>query len=81
VKWLVLLGVGFLIGLCGLVMLIIGIVRRQNARRPPAMPYGGQIGLPAGAAPPGWYPDPSIAGTVRWWDGYRWTEHTHQAGD
>lgn len=27
--------------------------------------------------PPGWYPD--AAGTTRWWDGVRWTEHTAPA--
>lgn len=27
-------------------------------------------GSGAGAAPPGWYPDPE--GRVRWWDGTRW---------
>ncbi len=33
----------------------------------------------AGRAPglaPGWYPQPGTA-LVRWWDGVRWTEHTH----
>ncbi|MCU1535399.1 MAG: hypothetical protein JWR53_1880 [Glaciihabitans sp.] len=29
--------------------------------------------------PAGWYPDPNHPGTVRWWDGTRWTEHTSQA--
>ncbi len=29
----------------------------------------------SGAAPPGWYPDPSGTTTWRWWDGYQWTAH------
>jgi len=28
--------------------------------------------------PPGWYPDPTGPG-LRWWDGYRWTEHAQAA--
>jgi hypothetical protein len=29
----------------------------------------------ATATPPGWYPDPHGAPTVRWWDGAQWTDH------
>lgn len=27
------------------------------------------------AAPAGWYPDPSLVDTVRYWDGSTWTDH------
>ncbi|WP_419789211.1 DUF2510 domain-containing protein [Prescottella equi] len=27
--------------------------------------------------PPGWHPDPSGHNYLRYWDGARWTEHTH----
>lgn len=30
------------------------------------------------AAPAGWHPDPIVAGQLRYWDGARWTEHTHR---
>ena len=26
-----------------------------------------------------WHPDPIVAGQLRYWDGTRWTEHTHPA--
>ena len=31
----------------------------------------------SGAPPPSWYPDPSDAARLRWWDGSQWTEHLH----
>lgn len=29
--------------------------------------------------PPGWYSDPQNVFRIRWWDGQKWTIHTHQA--
>ena len=29
--------------------------------------------------PPGWYPDPKMARTQRYWDGQRWSEHVAPA--
>ncbi len=29
--------------------------------------------------PAAWYPDPTQAGQLRWWDGNAWTSHTHHA--
>jgi uncharacterized RDD family membrane protein YckC len=38
---------------------------------------GASVGSPLGAAQPaGWYADPAAAGSVRWWDGHAWTDHT-----
>jgi len=31
---------------------------------------------PRTTTPAGWYPDPAISARSRWWDGYRWTDHT-----
>lgn len=30
--------------------------------------------------PPGWYPDPGVPATERWWDGTAWTGHTRPLG-
>ena len=34
-------------------------------------------GVSAGLPPPNWYPDPQDPSRSRYWDGTRWTEHTH----
>jgi len=37
-------------------------------------------GLPQPGPPPGWYPDPSWPGYVRWFDGMTWTASVRPAG-
>jgi hypothetical protein len=49
---------------------------------PGHLTYGGWEPVPptrahyAGAAPPGWHPDPSGQYQFRWWDGTQWSDHT-----
>jgi hypothetical protein len=47
----------------------------QPADPPYAQPAGPAYPQPT-APPPGWYADPEGRPCGRWWDGYRWTEHT-----
>jgi Protein of unknown function (DUF2510) len=66
IVWFVLSGIGGLILVTGIILLIVGSVRRNRARS--AFAYAAPV-------PPGWHPDPAGSGRWRYWDGYRWTEH------
>ena len=60
------IGFGLLIG--GIIMIAAGPGSASNAPQLPmiSMPIPGRI-------PPGWHPDPSAPGKLRWWDGNQWT--------
>jgi hypothetical protein len=72
---------GQLLGTAVLIGLIIGFIvvmsrrSRESARKAGVLV---QQQVPTYIAP-GWHPDPAQPGTLRWWDGVRWTEHVQPA--
>jgi hypothetical protein len=58
------------VGSVSTLLATIGLtVAAARSKRPQAA-----VGQPAG-----WYPDPNVAGTQRYWDGSAWTQHTSAA--
>jgi hypothetical protein len=53
----------------GLIVLIVGSVRRGRMSRPQS------VFSQSFVAPAGWYPDSLQVGHQRWWDGNRWADH------
>ena len=87
VAWAGMIGLGLFVGLFGLVLLIIGLIRgsRSGPSQPAvptatlAQPIAQAAPTPVVAAPtvqPGWYDDPHGVARLRWWDGQQWTEYT-----
>jgi hypothetical protein len=81
--WLLLVGAGVLLAGIGFIMVVVGLVRRGSARKrsatvgvaAPATPTVSISPPPPTVAPAGWFPDPSGAHRLRYWDGRTWTEH------
>jgi hypothetical protein len=51
---------------------IIGALVWFLAKRSEVRAAAGRVPPP----PPGWYPEPGV-GTLRWWDGVRWSDARH----
>jgi hypothetical protein len=51
---------------------IIGALVWRFAKRSDVLAAAGRIPTP----PPGWYPEPGM-GSLRWWDGVRWSDARH----
>jgi hypothetical protein len=69
VGWFLATGIGGLVFVTGIILLIVGAVRRGRAKNRYA------FAMPA--TPAGWYADPGGSQRLRYWDGTRWTEHLH----
>lgn len=61
-----------LVLLLGIILLIVGSVRRSRFDNVAAV----AAGPPMAATPPGWYPDPWNPSLYRYYDGQAWTGHT-----
>jgi len=78
--WIAAIALAGLMGLVGLALLIMGLVRRSGGPTRAVGATGapmvavGWVGAP-GAVAAGWYPDPELPGGQRYWSGSAWTDH------
>ncbi|MDP4015407.1 MAG: DUF2510 domain-containing protein [Candidatus Nanopelagicales bacterium] len=83
-------GLGFLVAAIGAIWLLVRVLSKDKKGSPPpglTTPGGAQITSAADlgsttaqtpmAALPGWYADPNVPGQLRWWNGFTWTQDTH----
>lgn len=66
---------GWVLAVVGFALLIVGGVRWSRAGVPAS-----ELAEAALASSAGWYADPNMAGTQRYWDGDAWTDHVAPAG-
>jgi hypothetical protein len=83
VGWIITAAAGGLLAVIGLVLLIVGLVRRRSRPVGYAGTAGydgtaGFAGASPGMPPANWYADPSDPGQQRYWDGRQWTDQTHR---
>ncbi len=73
--WMELAGAATFVAFVGVMMMLVGFVRRDRRKRRAArIGYSTATVAGPGQAPAGWYPDPVGKASRRYWDGARWTE-------
>jgi hypothetical protein len=62
---------------CGLIWLYLH--QRKTMPAPGSIPPPAPGTGPVAPPPPGWYPDPAMQHSLRWWDGGAWTATAHDS--